>query len=69
MSMCKLVYLFNKTVVVSFRYWIECLIKLLDAKSTDMVQFPTFYEITMLNIFSYINLCVFIPLAIINNYI
>ena len=40
-----LVYLFNYTIVVSFRYCIERLIKLLDAKRTDMVQFRTFYEI------------------------
>ena len=45
MSMCMLVYLFNYTVVVSFRYCIERFIKLLDAKRTDMVQFHTFYEI------------------------
>ncbi len=45
MSMCMLVYLFNYTVVVSFRYCIKRLIKLLDAKRTDMVQFHTVYDI------------------------
>lgn len=44
MAMCMLVNLFNLTVVGSFRYSIERLIKLLDAKSTYMLQFPTFYE-------------------------
>ena len=45
MSMSMLVYLFNYTVVVSFRYCIKRLIKLLDAKRTDMVQFHTFNEV------------------------
>ena len=47
MSMCLLVYLFNYTIVVSFRYCIERLIKLLDAKRTDMVQFHTFSEMNI----------------------